>query len=318
MDLLSEARRVLRDEAAAIEALAASLDERLLEAVELLLACRGRVVLSGMGKSGLVAKKIAATFSSTGTPAVFLHPADALHGDLGSVQRGDVMLALSHSGRTAELVQLVPVLRFLGVPLVLVSGEPKSELAQEAAVLLHVPVADEACPLGLAPTSSTAAAMALGDALAACLLRSRSFSEADFHRLHPGGRLGLRLRRVRDFLHTGARVPRVGLEAPFAEVLAEIIDKRLGLTSVVDAEGRLAGIITDGDLKRVLLRHGGMGCTAEQAMTRSPRLVAEDEPVHAAVEIMDRNVITSLLCVDAEGRPSGVLKLQDLLFAGYK
>jgi arabinose-5-phosphate isomerase len=318
MDLLSEARRVLRDEARAIERLADALDERFVQAVELLLRCPGRVVLTGMGKSGLVAKKIAATFSSTGTPAMFLHPADALHGDLGSVQRGDLMLALSHSGATGELLTLVPVLRFLAVPLVLVTGDPKSELAQEATLVLTVPVEEEACPLGLAPTSSTTAAMALGDALAACLLRRRRFSEADFRRLHPGGRLGQRLRRVREFLHCGAKVPRVGLDTPFRQVLQEIIDKKLGLTTVVDGAGRLVGIITDGDIKRALVRNSGLEFTAEQAMTRSPRLIGADEPLHRAVEIMDSHVITALVAVDEEGRPSGVLKLQDLLFAGYR
>lgn len=318
MDLLAEARRVLRAEASAIERLAASLDDRLLQAVELLLACRGRVVLSGMGKSGLVAKKIAATLSSTGTPATFLHPADALHGDLGSVQRGDVLLAISHSGQTAELLHLVPVLRHLEIPLVAITGHPKSELAQESTLVLHVPVEEEACPLGLAPTTSTTAAMALGDAIAACLLHRRNFGSSDFHRLHPGGRLGLRLRRVREFLHMGAELPVVGLQTPFGEVLWEMIDKKLGLTTVVDPEGRLVGLITDGDVKRALVRHGGLEFTAEQAMCRSPKLIGPDEPIHRAVEVLDHHVITALLAVDEAGRPFGVLKLQDLLFAGYK
>ena len=318
MDLLDEARRVLRGEARAIEQLASTLDDRLLQAVELLLKCEGRVVLTGMGKSGLVAKKIAATFSSTGTPSVFLHPADAMHGDLGSIQKSDVVVALSHSGATEELLRLVPVLRYFKVPLLVITGDPKSELAQEATLVLHVPVEEEACPLGLAPTSSTAASMALGDALAACLLRRRSFEASDFHRLHPGGQLGLRLRRVREFLHVGDAVPIVRLDTPMREVLWVIIDKKLGLATVVDEEGRLAGLITDGDIKRVLVRFGGLDCVAEAAMTRNPRLIGPEEPLHRAVEIMDRHVITALLSVDDAGRPQGVLKLQDLLFAGYK
>jgi arabinose-5-phosphate isomerase len=318
MDLLSEARRVLLDEALAIRRVAESLDERLVQAVELLLSCRGRVVLAGMGKSGLVAKKIAATLSSTGTSAVFLHPADALHGDLGSVQRGDVALALSHSGATSELLGLVPVLRFLEVPLILITGDPKSELAQESNLVLTVPAEEAACPLGLAPMSSSTAAMALGDALAACLLLRRGFGEAEFLRLHPSGRLGRGLRRVREFLYTGRDLPVVGLRTPFREVLWEIINKKLGLTTVVDEEGRLAGLITDGDIKRALVQNQGLDFCAEHAMTRSPKLVGADEPVHRAVEIMDRHVITALLVVDEQGRPFGVLKLQDLLFAGYK
>lgn len=315
-DELKVARRVLEAEAEAVRELAERLDERFLRALDLLEACRGRVVVTGIGKSGLVGKKIAATLASTGTPALFLHPAEGVHGDLGMVVRGDVVLAVSHSGETDELLVLVPALKRLGVPLIVLTGNPRSTLAQHGDVVVDVSVRDEACPLNLTPTTSTTAALAMGDALAVALLDRRGIQPDDFALVHPGGSLGRRLLRVEDLMHRGAEVPIVREETPMREVVLEMTAKRLGTTGVVDAEGRLQGIITDGDLRRALQRDPRLfERMAVEIMTRSPKTIGGGELAAKALEVMEQHAITQLLIVDASRRPEGIIHLHDILRA---
>ncbi len=316
--LQAVAARVLRIEGEAVAALADRLDGRFALAVELLHACRGRVVLTGMGKSGYIAQKIAATFSSTGTPALFLHPAEGVHGDLGMIVRGDVVVAISKSGETEELVSILSHIRRFGVPLVSLVGNPHSTLARESDVALDVSVKEEACPLNPAPTASTTAALAMGDALAVALLEQRGFREEDFALLHPGGSLGRRLLlRVRDLMHTGKALPLVRDEATMREAILEISGKRLGVTAVVDAAGRLSGIVTDGDLRRALQKSPDLRTRrVGDGMTRNPKTIPRDELAARAVQVMEHYSITSLLVVGEEGRPEGVLHLHDLLKAG--
>lgn len=315
-DELKVARRVLEAEAEAVRELAERLDERFLRALDLLEACRGRVVVTGIGKSGLVGKKIAATLASTGTPALFLHPAEGVHGDLGMVVRGDVVLAVSHSGETDELLVLVPALKRLGVPLIVLTGNPRSTLAQHGDVVVDVSVRNEACPLNLTPTTSTTAALAMGDALAVALLDRRGIQPDDFALVHPGGSLGRRLLRVEDLMHRGAEVPIVREETPMREVVLEMTAKRLGTTGVVDAEGRLQGIITDGDLRRALQRDPRLfERMAVEIMTRSPKTIGGGELAAKALEVMEQHAITQLLIVDASRRPEGIIHLHDILRA---
>jgi len=316
--LQAVAARVLRIEGEAVAALADRLDGRFARAVELLQACRGRVVLTGMGKSGYIAQKIAATFSSTGTPALFLHPAEGVHGDLGMIVRGDVVVAISNSGETEELVSILPHIRRFGVPLVSLVGNPQSTLARESDVALDVSVKEEACPLNPAPTASTTAALAMGDALAVALLEQRGFREEDFALLHPGGRLGRRLLlRVRDLMHTGEGLPLVREEATMREAILEISGKRLGMTAVVDSAGLLCGIVTDGDLRRALQKFPDLLTRrVAECMTRKPKTIPRDELAARAVQVMEQYSITSLLVVGEGGRPEGVLHLHDLLKAG--
>jgi arabinose-5-phosphate isomerase len=315
-ELLKAARRVLEIEADAIRALADGLDERFVRAVGLLEACHGRVVVIGIGKSGLVAKKIAATLAATGTPALFLHPAEAVHGDLGMLVRGDVAMALSNSGETDELLALLPAIKRLGVPLIVLTGAPGSRLARHGDLVLDVSVREEACPLNLTPTASTTAALALGDALAVALLLRRGVGPEDFARVHPGGALGRRLVRVEELMHRGADVPRVGVEASVAHAVAEMTAKGFGCTAVVDGEGLLVGIVTDGDLRRAVQRGGGtLPADVAAVMTRSPRTIARTELAAAALAVMERHAITQLLIVDDAGRPDGLLHLHDLLKA---
>lgn len=317
---------VVRIEADALRALADRLAGPMAQAfegaVELLYCCAGRVVVTGMGKSGLIARKIAATLTSTGSPALFLHPAEAMHGDLGMVVRGDVVLALSASGETSELLQLVTTIKRLGVPLITMTCEelhdgegarPRSTLAQAAEVALDCSVAHEACSLGLAPTASTTTMLALGDALAVALSERRGFAEEDFANLHPGGKLGKRFARVSSLMHSGDAVPRVAPATPMGEVIYEMSRKGLGVTTVVEGE-KLVGLISDGDLRRLLERHGKevLDRTAEQCMTRSPRVVEPDVFATAALDVMEQKKITSLPVVDENGRLVGVLHLHDL------
>jgi arabinose-5-phosphate isomerase len=310
------AQEVLRIEAEAIAALAGRVDQAFVRAVELVEACRGRVVVTGLGKSGLVGKKLAATLAATGTPALFLHPVEGRHGDLGVLVRGDLVVALSNSGETDELLDLVPAVKRLGLPLVVVTGRPGSRLAQHGDVVLDASVTREACPLNLTPTASAAAALALGDALAIAVLARRGLSPADVALLHPGGAIGRRLTRVEELMHRGAEVPVVGHDAPLAEVLREMSDKGLGATAVVDAGGVLVGIVTDGDLRRALRAgRAGPATRAADLMTRSPRTVGAGELAAAALELMERFAVTQLLVVDAAGRPEAVLHLHDLLRA---
>jgi len=311
---LETARKVLEIEAKTVHDLIARLDEKFVHAVDLLTNCRGRVVVAGMGKSGLVGQKISATLSSTGTPSFFLHPAEALHGDLGRLVRQDVLLALSYSGETEELLRLLDTVKRLDIPLISLVGNIASALAQASDVVIDVGVHQEACPLGLAPTASTTAMLAMGDALAMAVLERRGFDEEDYATLHPGGGLGVRLRRVEQVMHTGEQAPTVGPDAPMPEVIYEMSRKGLGHTAVVAKGGRLLGIISDGDLRRVLERQGSraLSLTAQDCMTPSPVTIPRKELATKALNLMESRKITSLLVVDAAGRLEGVIHIHDL------
>ena len=308
------ARKVLEIEAEAIRELIPRLDESFDRAVETLFACTGRVVATGMGKSGIIAQKISATLASTGSPSLFLHPAEAIHGDLGRIVKGDVLLAVSHSGDTEEILALVPWLKRLGSPVVALTGNARSPLSQAADVHLDVSIRTEACPLGLAPTASTTAALAMGDALSMALLERRGFTVEDFAVLHPGGRLGKQLLRVEDLMHTGDDVPLVAPATPMKDVLFEMTRKRLGMTTVADGERTLLGVISDGDLRRQLERHGYalFDRHAEECMTREPVVVGRRELATRALDLLESRKITSLVVVDAGRRIEGVLHLHDL------
>lgn len=309
-----EARRVLEIEAAAIRSLAEDLDEGFDAAVALLHGTTGRVVVTGIGKSGIVGQKIAATLASTGTAAFFLHPAEAIHGDLGMILAGDVVLALSHSGETEEVVALLPHVRRRGALLVALTGKRASTLAREADAVVATTIREEACPLNLAPTASTAAQLAMGDALAMALSVEKGFRPEDFAALHPGGKLGKRFLKVGDLMHAGAGVPLVPLHAPMKDVVYEMSKKRLGITGVVDGDGRLAGVVSDGDLRRLLEHEGerAWGADAEGAMNRAPKTIAASAFATEALRLMEERKITSLFIVGGDGRPEGIVHLHDL------
>jgi len=309
---LDLARNVLRIEAAAVMGLVDRVDDRFVRVVTLLYQCQGRVIVTGMGKSGIIARKIAATFSSTGTPAFFLHPAEAVHGDLGAVQGADVVVALSHTGETAELLRLLETIRRIGAHLVAMTGSPGSTLGRAADVVLDCGVGEEACPLNLAPTASTTAALAMGDALAMTLLVAKGFRQEDFEYLHPGGGLGKRLMRVETLMHAGDQIPLVAPDATISAVLAEISSKRLGMTCVAGADRRLAGIITDGDLRRHLTDGHLLDRRAAEVMTTGPVSIARSLLAVEALALMERGKITSLVVVDPDHRVEGVLHLHDL------
>jgi len=311
---LDTARRVLKIEADAIEDLIERLDANFERAVELLFACKGRVAVTGMGKSGLIGRKIAATFSSTGTPSFFLHPAEALHGDLGMLASGDVVLALSYGGETEELVALLPTLQRLSISVIAMTGQLRSSLATASAVVLDCSVKEEACSLNLAPTASTTAALALGDALAVSLLDRRGFGTTDFAALHPSGRLGKKLMRVEALMHSGEAMPRVSPGAKMPDIIYEMSQKGLGMTTVIDESGHLSGIVTDGDLRRLMQSRGGetISLTAEQAMTRKPATVGPRELASTALSKMEQRKITSVVVVDENQKVCGVLHLHDL------
>ncbi len=307
------ARQVIEIEAAAVAGLLPQLDGSFDRAVALLLGASGRVVCTGMGKSGLVLQKIAATLSSTGTPAFFLHPAEAVHGDLGAIVPGDVVLAASFSGTTEELLRLVSTLKRLGTPLVAITGSPKSPLARHAEVHLTAAIDQEACPLNLAPTASTTATLALGDALAMALLEARGFTQEDFALLHPAGRLGKRLLTAEQVMHGGDALPAVTLETPMREAIYEMTRKGLGITAVVDDGGKLAGCISDGDLRRLLAEDEGLlSRTAGQCMKAAPRTIAPGELAPAALQKMEQHRITSLFVCEASGKLLGIVHLHDL------
>jgi arabinose-5-phosphate isomerase len=316
-DLRRLAERVLRIEADAILGLIPKLDERFERAVEVLRACAGRVIVTGMGKSGLIGRKIAATLASTGTPAYFLHPAEGVHGDLGMVARGDVVLALSNSGETDEVLAILPPLKRLGVPIVLLTGHPTSPLARQCEVVLDVSVPEEACPMNLAPTSSTTAALAAGDALALALLELRGLRPEDYAALHPRGSLGWRaLFRVADLMLTGDAVPVVPENTPLREVIVEMTRKRKGMTTVVDGVGRLTGVITDGDLRRLHLTGKSIDdLSAGEAASREPKTIRADDLAAKALEVMETWQITSLVIVDPAQRPAGLIHMHDILRA---
>ena len=310
------ARRVLETEAQAILGVIPQLDGGFFtRAVDLLAGCVGRVIVTGMGKSGIIARKVAATFASTGTSAFFLHPAEAIHGDLGVIQPDDVVVALSHSGETEELVRLLEAIRRTGAHLITITGHPSSTLGAAADVTLSCQVREEACPMNLAPTASTTAALALGDALAIVLSRRKGFREEQFASLHPGGRLGKQLLRVGTLMHTGDAVPSVRTDTPLPEVIAEMSAKRLGMTCVVDDEGRIAGIVTDGDLRRHLSRQGDLtGRVAEDVMTRQPVTMSPKVLAVEALRLMEERKITSVVVTAPETNVvEGVLHLHDLL-----
>jgi arabinose-5-phosphate isomerase len=315
---LDLARKVLRIEAAAILGLVERLDvsgadfER---AVDILYDCRGRVIVTGMGKSGIISRKIAATFSSTGTPAFFLHPAEAIHGDLGAIRDDDVVVALSHSGETEELLRLLESIRRIGARLIAITGSPRSTLGRAADVALDCSIAEEACPMNLVPTASTTASLALGDALAMTLLVRKGFREEQFAAFHPGGKLGRRLMTVEDAMHGGDAAPKVSAAAAMPDVIHEMSSKRLGMTCVIGADGRLAGVFTDGDLRRLMLKrppNAVMALTAGEAMTPSPLTITRHMLAVEALHIMETHKITSVIVVDGDGQIDGVVHLHDL------
>ncbi len=314
---LDLARRVLTIEAAAVQALVERIDDHFLAALNLILSCKGRVIVSGMGKSGHIARKIAATFSSTGTPAYFVHPGEASHGDLGMVTAQDVFIGISYSGESEELLTIVPTLKRQGAKFISLTGNPQSSLAREADVHLNGAVAQEACPMGLAPTASTTAALALGDALAVALLDAKGFGEEDFARSHPGGSLGRRLlTHVRDVMHTHASIPAVREDATLAEAVLEISRKGLGMTAIVDASHHLLGIYTDGDLRRTLEKKLDFNTTpVNTVMSRTPRNISPDALAVEAVQLMEQYNISQLLVVDASKKVVGALNMHDLLKA---
>lgn len=309
---LALARKVLETEAAAILALVPRLDGKFDRAVELLHCCAGRVIVTGMGKSGIICRKIAATLSSTGTSAFFLHPAEAIHGDLGALRSDDVLIALSYSGETDEILRLLETIKRLGARLIAITGSPSSTLAQAADVALDCSVAEEACPMNLVPTASTTAALAVGDALAMTLLVDKGFRQEDFANLHPGGKLGKKLMRVEALMHAGKLCPVVSVGTPMHDVIYEMSSKGLGMTCVVDGDSALVGIITDGDLRRHMERADGiLGLAAGDVMTRGPVTVPPDTLAVAALGVMEQRKITSIPVV-ADGRVAGVVHLHDL------
>ena len=310
---LDLARTVLRTEASAILSLVDRLDDDFVRAVDTLCGCRGRVAVTGMGKSGIICRKIAATLSSTGTAAFFLHPAEAIHGDLGTLRDDDVVVTVSRSGETEEVIRLLESIRRRGAPLVAITGDPRSTLARAADVSLNCGIDGEACPLNLAPTASTTAALALGDALAMAVLVRKGFREEDFAALHPGGPLGRRLMRVEQAMHAGALAPIVSTSTRMPEVFHEMSSKRLGMTCVVGEDGKLAGVFTDGDLRRLMMRTADvLGLTAEAVMTRQPITIDRRLLAVEALKMMEARKITSVVVVDAAGSVEGVVHLHDL------
>jgi len=311
-------KKVLRIEAAAIRDLIDRIDDKFVRAVDVLEKCEGRCVVTGTGKSGLIAKKIAATLASTGTLAFFLHPAEGIHGDLGMVSRGDVVVALSNSGETEELIRILPALKRLDVSLISLVGKPNSTLAKNSDVVLDVGVKEEAGPFGMIPTASTTAALAMGDALAVALLEKRGLKKEDFAFFHPGGAIGKQLLvRVSDAMHTGAAIPSVGPDTPMKEVIMEMTGKKLGVTTVRGPRGVLAGIITDGDLRRVFQTEPDpLRLTAGEVMVRNPKVISPDALGAKAVQVMEQYSITSLVVVEKNRRVAGVVHLHDLLKMG--
>jgi arabinose-5-phosphate isomerase len=311
---LDTARRVLRIEAQAIQDVMARLDGGFERAVELLFACKGRVAVTGMGKSGIVGRKISATLSSTGTPSFFLHPAEALHGDLGMLAAGDVILAVTYGGETREIIELLDALKRMEIKLVALTGFAKSTIAQACDLVLDVSVNEEACSLNLAPTASTTAAMAMGDALAVALLEKRDFRHDDFAALHPAGNLGKRLLRAEKVMHAGDKLPNVALNTPMAQVFHEMSAKKLGMTTVVNADRTLAGILTDGDLRRLMEKHGGavVDMNLADCMTRTPQTIGPSVLASEALTLMEKRRITCVIVVDDKRKVLGVVHLHDL------
>jgi len=317
-DFIAEAQRVIRLEAHAIENLKNNIDEGFVQACQLILACEGRVVMLGIGKSSHVGAKIAATLASTGTPAFFIHAAEASHGDFGMVTEKDIIIAISNSGETRELLDVIPMIKHLGVKLIAICGHPDSSLGLAADVFLNASVAEEACPLGLAPTASTTAALVLGDALAVSLLKSRNFTPTDFARTHPGGRLGKRLLlSVRDLMHQGDNLPVIDEEAFLRDGLMAMSQKGFGMTMVLDAEGKVSGIFTDGDLRRVMDKKLDIHETKmKEIMVKGGKHISADALATEALALMEKYKITALIIIDTMKKPVGLIHMHDLLEAG--
>ncbi|AQQ68524.1 D-arabinose 5-phosphate isomerase [Microbulbifer agarilyticus] len=316
--ILQAGRRTITMETAAVAALEARVDDSFHRACELMLGCSGRVIVSGMGKSGHIGRKIAATLASTGTPSFFVHPGEASHGDLGMITRHDVVIAISNSGSSAEVLTLLPLLKRLGIPLISMTGKTDSPLAQSADVNLDIAVETEACPLNLAPTSSTTVTLVMGDALAVALLEARGFTAEDFAFSHPGGALGRQLLlKVADVMHAGEELPQVSPETPLSKALLEMTSKGFGMTTIVDSNGQLLGVFTDGDLRRVIDQKLELDtATMEQVMSRRPKTVSAHTLAAEALRIMEDNKITALVVEDPEHHPIGLLHMHDVLRAG--
>lgn len=315
---LQKGKRVIRMESEAIAALEGRINSAFQQAIDSMFNCKGRVVVTGMGKSGIIARKIVATLNSTGTPSIFLHPSDAVHGDLGMVRSDDVVICISKSGDTQEIRQLLPMFKRIGVPIISMVGNLNSHLALQSDIVLDISVKEEACPHNLAPTTSTTATLAMGDALAVTLLEKKNFSADDFAMFHPGGNLGKRLLlKIEELAITGKQIPKIRLQASLKDAILEMTTKRLGATCVVDENGNLAGIITDGDLRRLLQKTTDVSnVTAEQVMTKNPKTIRKGTLASVALQEMEQFSITQLIIVDDERKPFGVVHLHDLVRAG--
>lgn len=317
-DLIALALEVLDIEASSIKKLNERINETFLNAVQILYGCKGRVIVTGMGKSGIIGKKIAATFSSTGTPSYFLHPAESTHGDSGVISREDVILAISNSGETSELLQLIPLIKRFDVKLIALTGKTSSTLAQRSDVSLDISVEKEACPLGLAPTASTTATLAMGDALAVCLLHKRGFTSEDFLLFHPSGSLGKSiLYRVEDLMISGDKLPIINHNDKFQDAIAEITDKKLGMAIVLNENGKTVGILTDGDIRRTLTKYQDIsGLLVKNVMTVNPKIIEKNELAAKALQIMEKHAITSIVVNHEDGHPEGIVHIHHLLKAG--
>ncbi|EHU2951355.1 KpsF/GutQ family sugar-phosphate isomerase [Acinetobacter baumannii] len=318
-DFQSSALATLRIEQQAIDVLATQIDDRFNRACEILLQCKGRVVITGMGKSGHIGRKMAATFASTGTPSFFMHPGEAGHGDLGMLVRGDVLIAISNSGKSDEIMMLMPLIKHLGVPLITISRDDKGPMPQNADIALTLGESDEACPLGLAPTSSTTATLVLGDALAVALLEARGFTADDFARSHPAGALGKRLLlHVKHLMHTGDELPKVSPDTPMNQVLYEISNKRLGLTTIIDEQDHLLGIFTDGDLRRLIDKQQGfdVNLPVSEVMTKKPSTISQEARAVEALQQLNQKKISQFVVVDDQNKVIGVISMHDLIQAG--
>lgn len=318
-DFQSSALATLRIEQQAIDVLATQIDDRFNRVCEILLQCKGRVVITGMGKSGHIGRKMAATFASTGTPSFFMHPGEAGHGDLGMLVRGDVLIAISNSGKSDEIMMLMPLIKHLGVPLITISRDDKGPMPQNADIALTLGESDEACPLGLAPTSSTTATLVLGDALAVALLEARGFTADDFARSHPAGALGKRLLlHVKHLMHTGDELPKVSPNTPMNQVLYEISNKRLGLTTIVDEQDHLLGIFTDGDLRRLIDKQQGfdVNLPVSEVMTKKPSTISQEARAVEALQQLNQKKISQFVVVDDQNKVIGVISMHDLIQAG--
>lgn len=317
-NVLNLAREVLDIESSSIEKLKSRLDEKFVQAIEILYGCKGRIIVTGMGKSGIIGKKIAATFSSTGTPSFFLHPAESTHGDSGVITREDVVLAISNSGETAELLQILPLVKRFDIKLIALTGKSSSTLAQRSDIALDISVEKEACPLGLAPTASTTATLAIGDALAVCLLEKRGFTSEDFLLFHPSGSLGKGiLYKVEDLMISGEELPIVAKNSPFLEAIIEISNKKLGVAVVVDENNNTAGILTDGDIRRIIIKNKDVSdVTVADAMTANPKTIDRDAVAAKALQIMEKYSITSIVVTNENQIPVGIIHIHSLLKAG--